>query len=281
MREFNISFALWYIKHRRLIDLTAVLFLIGVNIVIVIYICTAAVNYFGSPPPSEPSILVNIPPRTAVAKDLEIVRCEVLPSANKYDLVAIIRNPNTTLGLQSLDYKFSLLDAEDKVIKEVTGTSYILPSETQYIIRPDITVEDVKVERATLKLMPAERWSSRDDLSAPSLSVLEDKKELSLNPSDQLELFAIVQNQGYYSFKDVEVKVVCWGQNDTIVAVNYTTLNNFYANTQREIRMRWPQDFRDKMQRIDIFIETNIYNPDNFLEPLPEGGNGGEKYRNI
>lgn len=282
MREFNISFALWYIKHRRLIDWMVIVTLIVVNAVIGIYIFASVVQYLGSPRPAEPSILVTLPVRNVVAQTLEIVRCEILPSGNKYNLVAVIRNPNSTLGLQNLDYKFFLFNAQGEIIKEVAGASYILPGETQYIIRPDVAVQDIKVERAALELKPAGQWLNRSDLSTPSLSVLEDEKRLSLNPLGQLELFAVVQNQGYYSFKDVEVKVVCWGENDTILAVNYTTLNNLYSNTKREFRMRWLRDFRGEMQRMDIFVETNIYNPDNFLEPLPEDSpQGSGEYRDI
>ncbi|MDD5626632.1 MAG: hypothetical protein PHW01_01275 [Patescibacteria group bacterium] len=282
MKDFNVSFALWYIKHRRLIDWMAIVILIAVNAVIGIYIFASVVQYLGNPRPAEPGILVTLPVRNVAAEDLEVVRCEALPSGNKYNLVAVIRNPNPALGLQNLDYKFFLFNAQGEIIKEIAGASYILPGETQYIIRPDIEVQDIKVERATLELKPVGRWLNRSDLLSPSLSVLEDAKSLSLNPLGQLELFAIVQNQGYYNFKDVEVKVVCWGENDAILAVNYTTLNNFYSNTKREFRMRWLQDFRGEMQRMDIFIETNIYNPDNFLEPLPEDSpQGSGEYRDI
>ncbi|MDP2918237.1 MAG: hypothetical protein Q8N68_01935, partial [bacterium] len=116
------------------------------------------------------------------------------------------------------------------------------------------------------------------------LLILEDQTKFSLNSSGQLELFAIAQNQSDYNFRDTEIAVVVWGRNQQILEVNYTTLNNFYAKTKREFRMRWARDFRPEMERIEIRPQTNIYDPNNFLELEKLKNNPEEKpgeYRDI
>lgn len=284
MQTFNVSLALWYIKHRRLIDWSAIIILIALNIGIEIYFLGLATKYFLTPEPASPDILVNFPKRNIPNENLEVGKAAVLASGDKYNLVAAVRNPNASLALRNFYYQFTLLGDAGETLAVVPGESYLLPGETKYIIHTEFDAKKAKVATVDFKVDSLGYWAVKSDVQALPLSILEDQTKLYLNATGQLELFAIAQNQSDYNFRDTQIAVVVWGKDRQILDVNYTTLNNFYAKTKREFRMRWTSDFRPEMERIDIFAQTNIYDSSNFLE-LEKIENSPEKkpgeYRDI
>jgi len=284
MRTFNVSFALWYIKHRRLIDWSAIIVLIALNVGIEIYFLGLATKYFLAPAPSAPDILVNFPKRNVPNENLEAGKAAFLPAGDQYNLVAEVRNPNTALALRSFHYQFTLLGGRGETLAVIPGESYLFPGETKYIIRTEIDHGKDKAQDLDFKIDGLGYWASKSNVQIYPLSILEDQTNFSLNSAGQLELFAIAQNQSDYNFRDTEIAVVVWGRNQQILEVNYTTLNNFYAKTKREFRMRWARDFRPEMERIEIRPQTNIYDPNNFLELEKLKNNPEEKpgeYRDI
>lgn len=273
--HFNVSFSLWYIKHRRVIDFITIVILAVVNFVIGIYIFALAVEYWKTPSPGEPAVLID------PTKDLEaikILRVEAVQDGNFYDLVAQIENPNNKYGLGELDYRFILLDSNKETIGEAEGTSYILPGQTKYIIRTKVNSLG-EIMEARLELSPG-TWLKKRRIEEPDMAVLPESKKLDLNPAGRLELFAIAKNYSYYHFKTVDINVVCLDADNAILGVNHTTLNNFEAQTRREFRLRWNQDFRSQLSDLIIDLNTNTYNPDNFIKAGDDNDEPSE-YRDI
>jgi len=284
MQILNVSFALWYIKHRRLIDWSAIIILIALNIGIEIYFLGLATKYFLTPEPLAPDVLVNLPKRNVPNENLEIGKVAVLVSGDKYNLAVAVRNPNAFLALRNFHYQFTLFGNTGETLAMVPGESYLLPGEMKYIIRAEIDAKEAKVAAADFKVDSLGYWAAKSDVQALPLLISEDQTRLDLNATGQLELFAVVQNQSDYNFRDTQIAVIVWGKDQRILDLNYTTLNNFYAKTKREFRARWTGDFRPEMERIDIFAQTNIYDPNNFLELEKIENNPKEKpgeYRDI
>lgn len=277
MGQFNITLSLWYIKHHKLIDFIIIIFLLVINFLIGLYIFKLAGEYLTSPLPREPDVLVQ---RGRELKDIEILRGEAILNGNVYDLVAQVKNPNPEWGLQKLSYKFILFDLENTRVQEVDGLSYILPGETKYIIRTEINPQGKKVNRVELKLFPGP-WFKKMDIAKPEIITLKDKQKIGLNEVGQLELFAIAVNQSYYHFQTVEVNILCFDQNNSILGVNYTTLNNFYAQTKREFRVRWNTDFKRRIANIVIEMDTNMFDPKNYTKAEENDRGTPSEYRDI
>ncbi len=271
MGQFNIALALWYIKRRKLINFLVIIILLVINAVIGLYIFTLGWQYYTSPNPRKPDVLIGPPLQGEEIKDIEILAVQSLSSGNVYDLVAQIRNPNQEAGLRELDYKFVLLDASGGVIREIEGQTCLLPQESRYIIRSGVPLAGLKPSKVLIELYPGS-WIRKKKLSLPDLVVLEEAIDLRASSTGQTELFAITKNESYYSFQTVEVNVVLLDSNHSVVGVNYTTFNNFYTQTKREFRMHWPDDLRSQADQILIELETNVYDGKNFIEREKENG---------
>lgn len=266
MKKLNVGFALFYIKHKKLIHFLLVTILLSFIGVVGLYDFKLFIEYIRSPKAQEPGISVYLPYSPEFAEDLDVLWSGFLPANGSYDLVAKIRNSNREEGTNSLQYKFTLLDSRDQVIKEVTGQTYILPEDTRYIIRTDVeadqrTVADVRFE------IVSNRWIRKAGILRPDLISLDHLTKLDINEVGRLELFVVLQNNDLYNYKDVEVNAILLGDNDAIVAVNYTVINNFYNRTRREVRFFWPANVKDYVTNVEIEVKTDTYTGSNFITP--------------
>lgn len=94
-------------------------------------------------------------------------------STGKYDLGALIFNPNANWGVKTFDYKFIVYGPLDKKT-EIIGASFILPAEEKWIILPNqnINFNVLKVD-FEIGEISAVNWAKPESEILPSGKLLE------------------------------------------------------------------------------------------------------------
>ena len=95
-----------------------------------------------------------------------------IKAGDKYDIGALVFNPNAKWGAQSFNYKFNILGPLDTK-QEITGTEFILPAEEKWILLPNQNINftvlktDFEIETSTIS------WAVPESDILPSGKLLE------------------------------------------------------------------------------------------------------------
>lgn len=179
---------------------------------------------------------------------------EVRP--NDYDFIAQINNPNTIFGASRVRY---MLDFGGTTADK-SGTFYILPGQTRYLIVPGIQ-SDSSVASLDITEVEWQRVETFEDISfsiqRKSYAVVDKNGTFS-------ELEAVVLNNSDFDFDKVEAGVILFDSNGNIVAVNRTDIRTFLSRTERSFRVSWPLELPETIRQ-DIEVLTNVFENANFI----------------
>jgi len=202
------------------------------------------------------------------AENLKIVEKAIIPGeAGRYDALASITNPNSRLGAANFDYTFNLLDGAGKIIVQRSGSSFLLPGETKYIMAFNLTAEP-KPESLDVNISSFE-WSQFSEFEEPDIAVY--AKEFNLAGGGETGfalLKAKMRNQSGYDFREISALAVVRRGDGLPIAINETNFNDVRAGEEREINFNWNSSFPiDPLSaRIEVVPEVDVFESDNFLK---------------
>lgn len=187
----------------------------------------------------------------------------------KYDVVAKIFNPNNLFGGSKFSYKFTLRDAEGKTISEKSGTSFILPAETKYVIESGIETE-IFPQAVSVEISDAE-WQEFSTFEKPKLNIYNKRYGLITGGVGYSDAYGLLKNESPFDFNFIKIKVVLRDLDGKIIALNSTDMRTVNANEQRDFRLLWPASFPGDVSQVDMEAEADVYNSENFIKKyLPE-----------
>jgi len=202
----------------------------------------------------EPAIM----PLSVVSQKL----IEVRPG--DYDFVARINNPNSLFGASRIRYELNIGATQR------TGTFFVLPGQTRFLIIPGIRV-DVLAD-AILEIKEAE-WEKVQIFDDISFSIQRKNYEAVNRNGVFSEFESVVRNNSDFDFDKVEVGIILFSQpesdqlsagTDNIVAVNRTDIRTFLSRTERGFRVSWPTELPETIRQ-DVEVLTNVFENANFI----------------
>src|SRR3989344_4959956 len=210
----------------------------------------------------EPAIL----PLNVLSQKLIEVR------SGDYDFVAQINNPNSFFGTSRAKYTLDF----GGVIPNRSGTFYILPGQTRFIIvngiRSDSTLTSVSINITEVGWEKVEVFENINfPIQRKSYAVVDKNGVFS-------EFEAVVLNSSDFDFDKVEVGIILFsarggpasgGDNDfdDIIAVNRTDIRTFLSKTERSFKVTWPATLpRQGGARQDVEVLTNVFENSNFIK---------------
>jgi hypothetical protein len=211
------------------------------------------------------------------AQNLKVIEKTIITEQpGKYDLLARIENPNSQFGVASFEYEFDLKDEQGKIVSRYQGSSFILPSQTKYILV--FNQEQAAVPSSTDFKIKTYKFTKFSDYEEPSIRVSEKEFSLVNGGASYAELKAKIKNESDFDFKEIKTKVVIRDDDDNIVAVNETTRNDVRVNEEREVIFNWNNSFLSKNEypKIEIENEVDVFDIDNFMKRQ----GGIEQYKN-
>lgn len=181
---------------------------------------------------------------------------------NDYDFVARINNPNSFFGASLVRYKLNIRE-NDGTILDNSGTFYILPGQTRFLIVPGIRTANgaaaVSIDITEIEWEKVEAFGNINfSVQRKSYSVIDQNGVFS-------ELEAVILNDSDFDFDKVEVEVILFDENNEIIAVNRTDIRTFLSRTERHFKASWPVELPETIRQ-DIELLTNVFENSNFIK---------------
>ncbi len=183
---------------------------------------------------------------------------------NRVDAVAQITNPNPLFGAHSVQYVFRLKDKDGAIVAERKGSTFILPSETKYVIELGIRGSDnARIVSADFTITDVV-WQSFNSYQEPRIVVLNKTYSVVHSDTAYSRVTGLIRNESGFDFASIYVNVVLKDQNGVPVAVHRTRLDTIDSGMEREFSLPWPQRFSGDVATVDVDIEANVFDVDNY-----------------
>lgn len=201
--------------------------------------------------------------KTYKVQDLIVVeKAFVLGGQGKYDLMMRVSNPNNQIGAKSFAYEFSLKDASGNVLSKKSGSSFVLPVESKYVIETDLesgaVPTDVEVKLENIQ------WEEFFSYARPEINIYNKKYDLISSGIGFSEAKGLLRNESPFDFDLIKINIVLRDEMGKALAFNKTEMRTVNSQEERDFRLLWPVNFPGSVQGVEMESEVNVFNSDSF-----------------
>jgi hypothetical protein len=200
-----------------------------------------------------------------------VLETAFVPSGQgQYDVVAKIQNPNNGYGSSQFSYRFTLTDANGNVLVDKSGTDFILPADTKYIIETGLasTATPQKVNFAISNT----NWTKFTGYEKPQLNIYNKNYTLLSDSTGFSQVYGLLRNESSFDFNSIEVNIVLRDGSGNVVALNKTMMNTVNSGEERDFTLIWPTSFPGDVQNVEAEANANVFNSQNFIDKYLPGG---------
>jgi hypothetical protein len=211
------------------------------------------------PPVATPNPTINLIPIEVSFRKLFNVE------NNDYDFLAKVTNPNTDYGSSDVEYKLSFLDSAGKTVSTKTGSFYILPGQTKYVIDSPLKFNQ-PISNAVFRITSV-NWQKLDPLATGGVPlIVRDSSYTQLSmPGTFGKVGGTIYNSSDFDINKVDVAVVLLDQSGQPLAVNKTEISTFLTKTTRGFEIPWPAPFVGQVGSAYAEANANVFESSNFL----------------
>lgn len=175
-----------------------------------------------------------------------------------YNLMAYIENQNRDSGIAKINYEFRVYDENNIFIARKEGSSFISSNDRTAIFEPQILTDNRVPYRVDFNFTSPPVWVrvSREQKNALSLT---SQNMLLSNSSTSPKLEAEIMNNSFNDFRFLDTYVVLYDENDNVINVSKTLIENLPRKTKTKVYFTWPKPFGKEPARIDVFPQVNIF----------------------
>jgi hypothetical protein len=170
-----------------------------------------------------------------------------------YSATAYVRNPNATAEIQRSRYVFRFYDAQNALIGERTGTTFIPPNQTSAIFESGLQTKGRVIARTDFAFIDAPQWTQLYSSSYyPTLSV----SNIRLTDTTSTpRLQAQVTNPSGEDLSKIEAIVIGYTAEGLAIASSKTIIDSLAARETKSILFTWPQPWSDVTVRQEIVLK--------------------------
>lgn len=207
------------------------------------------------------------PPVVTLPSPLRIEQVAAVRHGQTVDLVARLRNPNTTLGISSVTGTFRLLGSNGAELAAHSATTFVLPGMIQYLIALDVE-NPAPFAKVELTLSEPTTVPIPDTLTLPSFATFL-RQRTQFKSGDRLieKQTGILRNTSNLDWERIEITGVALDERDTIAGVSQTFLGALKGGSQLEFTLQWPAPAR-ATSRVIIWPTTNIFEETNIIKVI-------------
>lgn len=177
-------------------------------------------------------------------RPLSVVWAKAFPLGdNRYDLAALVDNPNPLFGVPSLAYTFEVRNAKNEVIFTRTGNTFANPNERFLAFESNVNLPEIP-RQVFISFSPVS-FVRFTETPAPLL-VSRRNENLQLSPVPKFSL--LLTNQEPTALTNLEVRTVISNTEDNAVAVSSTEVERIERDASRDVFFTWPSAFSEKPQ---------------------------------
>jgi hypothetical protein len=175
-------------------------------------------------------------------------------SKGNYDIAAMVQNPNQRYGVLKAEYNIRLVDADNVLVNERSGTTFINPGSRFMIFEPAIHTGERVATRAFISFKIEEPWRA---LTPKAVPVRISQELLATDPLPRLT--AQVTNEGVRDLKDLRLVAVISDRTQNAIGASATLVEELKAGETVEIVFTWPEAFSDPAPVFDIYPQINLF----------------------
>ncbi len=199
-------------------------------------------------------------PRASLAA-LETIETTVLRVADlDYDVLAKIKNPNASYGSPTVRYELSLTNVTGKEVFHNTGTFYILPGQTKYVLLSPLKTTE-QVSQATVRIADTD-WQQLDELATQQVSFVVTGTQFTPASS---KLRGTVLNNSDFDISQADITVILFDEVQHPIAANRTEIRTFLAKTSRGFEVSWSSPISGATLNAYVEATTNLFENSTFL----------------
>ena len=165
-----------------------------------------------------------------------------------YTAVASVQNPNPDAGVVDAHYKFSLYDAQNILVAEREGDTFIMPGAVTPVVESRIDTGNRTVTHSYFEFTDTVTWERMSN-TATALSV--DGKQLSQTDTTPT-LSAQAHNISVAPVLNPGFVAVIYDGDGNAFAASETRLDRLNGGASATITFTWPSAFTTAAGRIDI-----------------------------
>jgi hypothetical protein len=165
----------------------------------------------------------------------------------KYDVAALVKNPNPKHGASEIKYIFRLWDKDNLLINSKTGTAFANPKEDLLIFVSRVEVGKKIPTRISFEFEASPLWQKIDRVP-PQLTF--SNKRFTNEPTPRL--VATIKNNSIMAVNGIEVSAILSDADQNAVAVSATFVEELPAGESQEVSFTWPTSFSKEISFIDL-----------------------------
>lgn len=162
-----------------------------------------------------------------------------------YHAVAMIRNPESKAGTDSIPYTISLFDTENILVAEVRGTMPLEPGDVVPLLYKNILTGE-RVPVRTFVTFGEAKWDVRPRGDSPVRIISQELDEAGLR------LTATVENITPYPQSNITLTALVYDEKEVLIAASQTTIGRLLPRDSRDIVFTWQEPFEGPVLRADI-----------------------------
>lgn len=171
---------------------------------------------------------------------------------NSYSGFVRIKNINLEWGIAQQDYTAEFKTIGGTSLTKVTGSTFILPAAEKLLVFSRFTSESEPQELDFT--LGQSKFIRKPDITAP----YELERVSFTNDSKGAVVSAGIKNLSPFVIREVNLPVVVYDNNNQVVGVNSTYINQLVSGENRTFQYTWPSSLPGAV-RAEIIPEVNIF----------------------
>ena len=175
----------------------------------------------------------------------------------KYDVAALIENPNFNLGIKKLNYVFRLYDSDNTFLTEKAGDTFVNARDKFVIFAGNLDTGKRIPAKAIVEFDPKTTWS-RVDPKKSKPPIIVQNPNFTNTPMPRLTAEMI--NDSIFDLTDITVTTVIYDEENNAIAVSQTFLNSLKRGLTENIAFTWPVPFSLAQPAKEIYARVDLVN---------------------
>lgn len=175
-------------------------------------------------------------------------------TGSTYTVLAYMENPNVAAEVLNAPYSFKLYDAQNILITERTGTTYIPKGGNFAVLEANIQTGDRVPTRATFQFTKSLTWI-RNTNPSPTIEV-SNKALMSESTAPRVE--ATVKNTTLDRVPNIDLTAIVYDGAGNAIGASRTYIEALEATQSKDVTFTWPAPFATKAEvcanPVDIMI---------------------------
>ncbi len=183
----------------------------------------------------------------------EIGQVKILPlDGSGVSLLAQIQNSNPGFGAFKFNYVFNVYDNKGNEAASSSGSSYIYPGKTKYILAPDIQVPSVNnLSRAELTLSNPD-WRTADNFKDFSVQI---QNQITATTTSGIKTSGYLFNNSGFLISQADIFAIFYDVSGLAAGASQTEINNLPLLQSVPFTVSHPEIKNLNIQATKVFVD--------------------------